>query len=94
MRKNIIIKPLVSEKSTALATQGWYSFRAPVGLNKKEAAEIVENNFKVKVVAVNSQTRQGKKRKSGKGFAMTKSFKKFLVKLKKGDKLNIFEVET
>lgn len=94
MRKNLIIEPLISEKSTLLASQGWYSFRTPVNLGKKEAANIIENNFKVKIIKVNSQVKQGKKRRSGKRFAMTKSFKKILVKLKKGQKIDIFEVTT
>lgn len=94
MAKNIRLEPIISEKSTNLAAKGWYSFHVPTHLGKKEAASIIENNFKVNVITVNSSAKRAKIRRSGKGFGSTKPFKKIMVKLKKGQKIDIFEVES
>lgn len=88
------IEPIISEKSTRLAGAGWYSFHVPVHLGKKEAADIIANNFKVKVLKIRSSAKRAKKRRSGKSTGETKPFKKIMVKLKKGQKIDIFEVET
>ena len=88
------IEPIISEKSTRLAGSGWYSFHAPVHLGKKEAANIIASNFKVKVLKIRSSMKRAKTRRSGKSTGQTKPFKKIMVKLKKGQKIDIFEVET
>ncbi|MCX6811149.1 MAG: 50S ribosomal protein L23 [Candidatus Berkelbacteria bacterium] len=88
------IEPIISEKSTRLAGSGWYSFHVPVHLGKREAASIIENNFKVKVVKIRSSMKRAKTRRTGKSIGRTKPFKKVMVKLKKGQKIDIFEVET
>ena len=88
------IEPIISEKSTKLAGAGWYSFHVPVHLGKKEAAEIISNNFKVKILKIHSCLKRAKVRKSGKSTGQTKPFKKIMVKLKKGQKIDIFEAES
>ena len=93
MKKNIRLEPIISEKSTNLASNGWYSFHVPVNIGKKEAKNNIENNFKVNVIKVHSSMKRGKKRRAGKSLGMTKPFKKIFVKLKKGQTINIFEVE-
>ena len=92
MKINLKISPIISEKSTKLASEGWYSFKAPTNLGKKESAQIIEDNFKVKVVRVNSAVRQAKVRRTKGGFGKTKPFKKIFIKLKKGQKIDMFEV--
>lgn len=87
------IEPIISEKSTQLAGQGYYSFHSPVHLGKKEAAKIIEDNFKVKVIKINSSLKRAKTRRTGRSIGKTKPFKKIMVKLKKGQKIDIFEVE-
>lgn len=93
MKINLKINPIISEKSTKLAGEGWYSFKAPKSLNKNEAKRIIEEIFKVKVVRINSAVRQAKVRRTRAGFGKTKSFKRIIIKLKKGQKIDIFDVE-
>ena len=93
MKINLKINPIISEKSTKLAGEGWYSFQVPTNLGKKESARIIEDNFKVKVVRVNSAVRQAKVRRTKAGFGRTKPFKKIFIKLKAGQKIDMFEVE-
>lgn len=93
MKINLKINPLISEKSTKLAGEGWYSFKVPVNLDKKETARILEDIFKVKVIKVNSAVRQAKVRRTKGGFGKTKPFKKIFIKLKKGQKIDMFDVE-
>ena len=86
--------PILTEKTTRLAGDGWFTFRAAKHLGKQEAADLVEKAFKVKVVGVRSIVGTRKIRKRGRFVGKTKEFKKILVRLKKGQKLDIFEVET
>ena len=93
MKINLKINPIISEKSTKLASEGWYSFKVPTDLGKKESARIIEDIFKVKVARVNAAVRRAKFRRSGKGTGRTKPFKKIFIKLKKGQKIDMFDVE-
>lgn len=92
--KQTKIEPIISEKSNRLAGENWYSFKVPLGLKKKEAKDVIETNFKVKVVKTHSLARKGKERRVGRRTGMTKPYKKIMVRLKKGQKIDIFEVET
>lgn len=91
---NIIITPIITEKTTMLAGDGWYTFRTKKDTGKKEAKTLIENNFKVNVVAIRSITGQRKLRRRGKEVGYTKGYKKILVKLKKGQRIDIFEIST
>ncbi len=86
--------PILTEKTTQLAGDGWYTFRTAKRLGKKEAKSLIEKVFKVKVVSVRSVAGTKKTRKRGRFVGKTKEFKKILVRLKKGQKLSIFEIET
>lgn len=92
MKKKIKLEPIVSEKSTNLAACGKFSFRAPIYLGKKEAQNLIEDNFKVKIVKMRSITSHSKMRRTGKSTGMTKPYKKLIATLKKGQKIDIFEV--
>ena len=86
--------PIITEKTTMLATDGWYTFRTKKETSKKEAKDLIEKNFKVKVISVRSISGKRKKRRRGREVGYTKGYKKIIVRLKKGQKIEIFEVAT
>jgi large subunit ribosomal protein L23 len=88
----IIERPLVTEKSMAGAGEGKYTFRVEKSSNKIEIAKAVEEIFKVQVDSVNTMIVKGKTRRQGR-FPMGKTadWKKAIVSLKPGFKIEIFE---
>jgi len=87
----ILIKPLVTEKITALGAQGKYGFEVCRPANKIEIAKAVENAYGVRPIKVSVSNVSGKKVRYGRTSGKTKSWKKAVVTLKKGEKLEIFE---
>jgi large subunit ribosomal protein L23 len=87
----VIRRPLVTEKNTALQTQGKYAFEVDKDSNKVQVKEAVEKAFKVNVVAVNMMTVRGREKRVGKNKVVAASWKKAVVTLKVGDKIQIFE---
>ncbi len=87
----ILRRPLITEKSATLQAQGKYAFEVAGGANKVQIKEAVEKAFKVKVTAVNVMTVPGKERRIGRRVVMTRSWKKAIVTLKPGDKIELFE---
>jgi large subunit ribosomal protein L23 len=91
---NLLIKrPVISEKSFNLAASGVYSFLVDLKSKKKQIAREVEELFKVDVVSVNIINIPGKLKRVKKNFGRRSDIKKALVKIKKGQKISIFEVE-
>lgn len=88
----IIERPLVTEKSMAGAGEGKYTFRVEKNANKIEIAQAVEQIFNVKVDSVNTMIVKGKSRRQGR-FPMgkTAAWKKAIVSLKPGFKIEVFE---
>ena len=89
-----IIRPVVSEKSTVLGEQGKYVFEVAPGANKIQIKQAVEQAFankKVQVAAVNILRVVGKTRRRGRSIGMTRSWKKAVVTLKPGQRLDLFE---
>ncbi len=88
----IIEKPLVTEKGTdMLADANWVMFRVHPAANKIEIREAVQKIFNVKVLHVNTQMVQGKRRRFGKTMGQLKTWKKAMVQLKEGEKIETFE---
>ena len=58
--RDVIIKPVVSEKSYSLIDEGKYTFEVDPRSNKTEIKQAIENIFKVEVASVNTLNRQGK----------------------------------
>jgi large subunit ribosomal protein L23 len=83
----ILVQPRISEKSGHLASINKYVFKVKTGANKVEVKKAVESFYKVKVIQVNIVTNQGKARNFGRTKGMTQAFKKAIVTLKKGDKI-------
>jgi large subunit ribosomal protein L23 len=83
----IIIRPVISEKTTRLKdTSGVICFEVARSANKIEIKLAVEQLFKTKVAEVRTQTKAGKIRRVGRSTGRTKSWKKALVRLREGEK--------
>jgi large subunit ribosomal protein L23 len=90
--REIIKLPLVSEKSTNLrADQNKYVFRVDKRANKMEIKKAVEELFGVKVEEVTSMMMYGKPKRLGRFEGRRPDWKKAIVKLKKGEIIELFE---
>ncbi len=87
----VLRRPLITEKNTMLQAQGKYVFEIAREANKHQIKQAVEKAFKVKVLAVNVMTVSGKTRRVGRRQVLTQSWKKAIVTLKPGDKIELFE---
>jgi large subunit ribosomal protein L23 len=91
--KEIEIQPLISEKSYAMANAlNKYTFLVSRGVNKIEVGKLIEEKYKVKVTSVNSIVRPGKMKRDWKTNKRNRNTDKlkFVVTLKKGDKIDEF----
>ncbi|HYO86455.1 MAG TPA: 50S ribosomal protein L23 [Dermatophilaceae bacterium] len=82
--RDILIKPVVSEKSYGLMDEGKYTFVVDPRCNKTEIKIAVESVFGVKVASVNTLNRQGKRRRTRTGLGRRKDTKRAIVTLKEG----------
>jgi large subunit ribosomal protein L23 len=88
----VLRRPLVTEKNTAIqAPQGKYAFEIDAAANKGQVKLAVEKAFKVDVTRVNVMTVPGHGRMMRGKMVMTPSWKKAIVTLKPGDKIELFE---
>lgn len=88
---DVLRRPLVTEKNTILQSEGKYGFEVAKDANKLMIKQAVEKAFKVSVVSVNVMTVRGKERRVGRRVVPGSSWKKAVVTLKPGDKIQIFE---
>ena len=86
----VLRRPLITEKSTALQAEGKYAFEVVREASKPQIKQAVEKAFKVKVTAVNVMTVPGKTRRVGRRQVPTSPWKKAVVTLKPGDKIELF----
>lgn len=89
--RDILIRPIVTEKSTALMEQGKYTFRVPLAATKIQIRQAVEQIFKVKVQAVNTMSYEGKLKRMGRTQGRRSDWKKAVVTLKPGEAIELFE---
>ena len=87
--RDVIIKPIVSEKSYALIDLGKYTFEVAPGSNKTEIKQAVERIFNVKVASVNTLNRVGKATRTRFGAGKRKDTKRAIITLKSGS-IDIF----
>ena len=92
---NILIKPLITEKMTAITeSQKKYGFVVAVNANKIEIAKAIKVKFDVDVIDVNTIKYKGKVKsqftKKGRFVGRTNRFKKAIITLKEGQKIDIF----
>ena len=87
----VLRRPLITEKSTALQAMNKYAFEIADEANKPLVKQAVEKAFKVTVTGVNVVTMRGKTRRMGRRQIKTSPWKKAVVTLKPGDKIEFFE---
>ncbi len=89
--RDVILKPVVSEKSYALLDAGVYTFVVHPEANKTEIRQAVESIFGVRVTNVNTLNRKGKKKRRGRWFGTRPDTKRAIVTLAEGQKIDLFE---
>ncbi len=90
--RDIIIKPIITEKSTNLmASENKYTFHVDLRANKTQIKQAVEELFKVKVRKVNTMRMTGKTRRMGRFEGKTPNWKKAVVTLEPGHTIEVFE---
>ena len=88
--RDILVKPVVSEKSYSLMDLGKYTFEVDPRSNKTEIKIAVEKVFGVKVASVNTLNRQGKTRRTRYGLGKRKDVKRAIVTLVAGETIDVF----
>ena len=89
--RDVIIAPVVSEKSYSLLDDNAYTFTVHPRANKTEIRQAVEAIWDVKVVNVNTVNRKGKTKRFRYTQGKRPDTKRAVVKLREGDKIEIFE---
>ena len=88
---NVIIKPLVTEKSTHQQnTRNAYAFQVNQGANKQQIKKAVEKLYDVKVTDVRTMNRKGKPRRSKHKMTTTSGFKRAVVVLEENSRIELF----
>ncbi|GAA1069382.1 50S ribosomal protein L23 [Streptomyces sp. NRRL B-24484] len=88
--RDVLVKPVISEKSYSLLDENKYTFVVSPDANKTQIKQAVEAVFSVKVEAVNTLNRQGKRKRSKTGFGKRKDTKRAIVTLAEGNRIDIF----
>ena len=89
--RDVIIAPVVSEKSYSLIDEGKYTFLVDPRSNKTEIKLAIEKIFKVEVASINTLNRTGKKQRTKFGIGKRKDTKRAIVTLAPGSKpIDIF----
>jgi len=88
---DIIIRPIITEKSSALAELNKYTFEVHKSANKIQIRKAVEQIFKVKVLSVNTMNVPSKPKRMGAFVGKTRSWKKAIVALPEGQRIEAFE---
>ncbi|MEF2736870.1 MAG: 50S ribosomal protein L23 [Bifidobacterium choerinum] len=87
---DIILKPVVSEKSYALSDMGQYTFVVAPDSNKVQIKQAIEEIFKVKVTTVNTLNRAGKRTRTRTGYGRRVNEKRAIVTVAEGQSIDIF----
>ena len=88
--RDILVAPVISEKSYGLLDQNKYTFLVRPDANKTQIKIAVEQVFGVKVTGVNTLNRQGKKRRTRVGFGKRPDTKRAVVSVADGQRIDIF----
>ena len=91
--RDVIIRPVVSEKSYGLLDRGVYTFIVHPSANKIEIRNAIESLFGVRVTGVNTLHRQGKRKRNRRTFTYgtRPGTKRAIVTLAEGDRIDLFE---
>jgi large subunit ribosomal protein L23 len=88
--RDIIVAPVVSEKSYSVLDQNWYTFLVRPDANKTQIKIAIQQIFNVRVLTVNTANREGKRKRTRNGFGQRKATKRAMVKLADGDRIEAF----
>lgn len=90
----ILLRPIITEKMTILGESRQYAFEVPMSASKIEIGKAVEKKFNVKVTSVRTMVVKGKRKtqltRRGRFEGRTKTWKKAIVTLKEGEKIDYF----
>jgi large subunit ribosomal protein L23 len=91
--RDVIIRPVVSEKSYTLLEENVYTFVVAPGSSKPEIRDAIESIFDVSVLKVNTLNRKGKRKRNRRtgGFGQRSGQKRAIVTLAEGDSIDLFE---
>jgi large subunit ribosomal protein L23 len=89
--RNVVIRPIVSEKSYALLTANKYTFRVHDDAHKTQVRQAVEEIFGVRVLDVRTMTVRPKPKRRGYTAGKTRGWKKAIVQLHPEDHIELFE---
>ncbi len=87
---HVIIRPVISEKSSVLAEAGKYTFRVHDRAHKTQIRQAIEQLFPVKVLSVRTATVKSKPKRRGQTAGRTRHWKKAIVQVREGDVIPIF----
>jgi large subunit ribosomal protein L23 len=88
--RDVLIAPVISEKSYGLLDEGKYTFEVRPDASKTQIRQAVESVFGVKVTGVNTLNRQGKRKRTRFGYGKRKDTKRAIVSLAEGERIEIF----
>ena len=88
--RDVLLAPVISEKSYGLLDENKYTFLVRPDANKTQIKIAVEQVFNVRVLDVNTLNRQGKRKRTRSGFGRRKDTKRAVVSLAPGDRIEIF----
>ena len=89
--RDILIRPLITERTTQLMAEGKYFYVVAKAANKIEIAKAVAEVFKVKVEKVNTVNVLGKTKRMGRTSGKRPDYKKAIVKLAAGETIEFFQ---
>jgi large subunit ribosomal protein L23 len=88
--RDILLAPVISEKSYGLLDENKYTFLVHPDANKTQIKISVEKVFGVRVTGVNTINRQGKRKRTRAGFGQRNATRRAIVTVAEGDRIDIF----
>ena len=86
--RDVLLRPLITEKTSLMMQENKYTFKVPVTANKTEIRQAVESIWNVKVLSVTTIRVHGKVKRMGKNIGRTSDYKKAIVRLAEGQTSN------
>lgn len=87
----VLLRPIITEKTTVLTGNDKYVFEVDLRANKNQVKEAVQLAFSVRVTEVNTMVMKGKSKRFGRRVTARPDWKKAIVTLAPGDKIELFE---
>ncbi len=88
--RDVIIAPVVSEKSYGELNRNWYTFLVHPDANKTQIKIAIQQIFDVRVLTVNTLNREGKRKRTRFGYGQRNATKRAIVSVAEGDRIDIF----